>query len=72
MVLIRVSHLFSLGIAEGRETAFTLPHTTANYTVVGRFTNITFPEAGTYWVEVMLNDNLLQRFPLTLVEEEPD
>ena len=56
-------------LVEGKETPFTLASTTSSYTIVERFDRVTFPAAGTYWVEILLDGNLRQRFPLTLVEE---
>jgi len=58
-------------VMEGPENTFLLKATTGVYTVVSRFTGIPFQHAGTYWVEVLLDDRLKQRYPLTLVKIEP-
>jgi len=55
-------------VAEGKDTPFALTSTTSSYTIVERFDRVTFSEAGTYWVEILLDGNLRQRYPLTLVE----
>ena len=55
-------------IAESAETRFSLEDTMRSYTVIGRFTRVSFPAAGNYWVEILLNDDLNQRYPLVLLQ----
>ena len=55
-------------VIEGRENNFELKSSTSVYTVVNRFANIQFPDPGTYWIEVLLDRALRQRYPISLVE----
>ena len=64
----RIVNAINKGVVEGAANQFTLKSTTGVYTVVSRFANIPFEQAGTYWVEVLLDGQLQQRYPLTLVQ----
>ena len=59
-------------IVEGNDNVFQLKSTTAVYTVVNRFANIRLPQAGTYWVEILLDRQLRQRYPITVVQISPE
>ena len=59
-------------IVLGNENSFELKSSTSVYTVVNRFANIEFSEPGTYWIEVLLDTKLCQRYPITLVEISKD
>jgi len=51
-------------LAEGQNVQVTLPSEEASATSVEVFLNITFPAAGTYWVEILLEGDLIIRYPL--------
>jgi hypothetical protein len=51
-------------LIEGKPVPVRLPVETATATNVEMFVNVAFPEAGTYWVEMMLNGDLKIRYPL--------
>lgn len=51
-------------LAEGQAVQVTLPSPEAAATSVEVFINTTFPEAGTYWVEIMLERDMKIRYPL--------
>ena len=59
-------------VVVGNENSFDLKSSTSVYTVVNRFANIRFSEPGTYWIEVLLDGKLCQRYPITLVEIQKD
>ena len=43
-----------------------------NVTAVSIFRNIVLPKPGKYWVEVLLNGDLKQRYPLIAMEIRPE
>ena len=51
-------------LAEGQAVQVTLPSPEASGTSVEVFINTTFPQAGTYWVEIMLERDMKIRYPL--------
>ncbi len=51
-------------LVEGTDVQVTLPSTEAAATNVEVFVNVTFPEPGTYWVEILLEGDLKIRYPL--------
>ncbi|MCF7837776.1 MAG: hypothetical protein K9N49_04025 [Candidatus Marinimicrobia bacterium] len=55
----------------GKEIPVRLPHPEATATNVEIFLNVTFAEAGTHWVEVMLNGRMLIRYPLRVAPVQP-
>jgi hypothetical protein len=59
-------------IAESQETDVKLHDTMAHVTAVTVFGNIVFPKPGKFWVEVLLNGDLKQRFPLIALEFRPE
>jgi hypothetical protein len=51
---------------------FELADIDSHHTLISRFSNIVFPEAGKYWVEVMLDNVLVLNYPILLKEiKEP-
>jgi hypothetical protein len=51
-------------LAAGKDVAVRLPSAEASATSVEVFMNVTFPEAGTCWVEILLDGDLKIRYPL--------
>jgi hypothetical protein len=51
-------------LAEGKNVQVKLPSTEAAATSVEVFINVSFPSAGTYWVEILLEGDLKIRYPL--------
>jgi hypothetical protein len=51
-------------VAEGRKIPVKLPNSEATATNVELFLNLEFHEAGTHWVEVLLDGDIKIRFPL--------
>jgi len=51
-------------LTEGQPVQVNLPSPEAAATSVEVFMNITFPEAGTYWVEILLEQDMKIRYPL--------
>jgi len=39
-----------------------------HHTLVSRFSNLVFPEAGKYWVDILLDNELILNYPLLLKE----
>ena len=60
-------------LAEGENVKVTLANPEAAATSVEVFLNISFPTAGTYWVEILLEKDLKIRYPLRVnqVERRP-
>ena len=48
------------------EQPFELPDIDSHHTLISRFSNLVFPDAGKYWVEVMLDNELFLNYPLML------
>lgn len=57
-------------IVESPEVTFRLEDISQSHTVISKFSNITFPRAGKYWVEVLLDGQLTLDYPLMLVEDK--
>ncbi|NLB65412.1 MAG: hypothetical protein GX803_02960 [Lentisphaerae bacterium] len=58
-------------VAEGKRIPVKLPHVEATATNVELFLNLEFHQAGTHWVEVLLNDDIKIRFPLRVMDVNP-
>ena len=57
-------------LAEGKNVQVKLSSPEASTTSVEVFINIVFPKAGTYWVEVLLENDLKIRYPLRVNQAE--
>ncbi len=57
-------------LAEGKDVSIRLPSDRGAATSVEVFMNISFPEPGTYWVEILLEDDLKIRYPLQVNQIE--
>jgi hypothetical protein len=55
-------------LAETKESPVELAAMLANITAISVFRQLTFPKEGRYWVEVLLNGDLKQRYPLTALK----
>jgi len=51
-------------LTEGQPVQVNLPSPEASATSVEVFMNTTFPETGTYWVEILLEQDMKIRYPL--------
>ena len=60
-------------VVEGKMVNVTLPDSEATATSVEFFLNVKFKDAGTYWIEIILDGNLKLRYPLKAhkVERQP-
>jgi hypothetical protein len=58
-------------VAEGRKIPVKLPNAEATATNVELFLNLEFHEAGTHWVEVLLDGDIKIRFPLRVGKVTP-
>ena len=58
-------------LAEGRELSLHLPQTEVTATNVECFLNLDLREAGTHWVEVLLDGDMKIRFPLRVAQVRP-
>ncbi|MBM4151895.1 MAG: hypothetical protein FJ220_00005 [Kiritimatiellaceae bacterium] len=60
-------------LIEGQDVQVHLPTAETAATSVELFLNLTFPEFGTYWVEILLNGDLKIRYPIRInrVERQP-
>ncbi|HKL22616.1 MAG TPA: hypothetical protein VJ904_12485 [Tichowtungia sp.] len=60
-------------LTEGKDVQVKLPSPEAAATSVEVFMNVTFPTAGTYWVEILLEGDLKIRYPLRVnrIEHRP-
>ncbi|MFA5146387.1 MAG: hypothetical protein WC515_03285 [Candidatus Omnitrophota bacterium] len=47
---------------------FELADIDAHHTLISKFNNLVFPNAGKYWVEVMIDGDLLLNYPIMLRE----
>jgi hypothetical protein len=56
------------GVIEGKSIPFRLPNTEATATNVELFMNVAFPEPGTHWVEIRVDEDLALRFPFRVLE----
>lgn len=55
------------GICETPESEVELKETHSTVTAHSIFRNVPFEKPGRYWVEVLLNDDLKQRYPVTVL-----
>ena len=55
-------------VLETEDQRFSLKGIDSNHTAISEFNNIKFPAAGKYWVEVLLNGELVLNYPMMLVE----
>jgi hypothetical protein len=51
-------------VVEGKVVSVTLPDSEATATSVEFFLNVKFEDAGTYWIEIILDGDLKLRYPL--------
>lgn len=58
-------------IAEGREIEVDLPNPEHSVTNIEFFLNVNFAAEGTYWVEILLDDDLKLRYPLRVNKVQP-
>jgi len=49
---------------------FELKDINAHHTMISKFNNLVFPEAGKYWVEILLNGELFLNYPIILNKSE--
>lgn len=66
----RILGLDSAPIIHDRETTFTLSDLRAKHSVIARFNNLPLTQPGEYAVEILLNHDLILRYPL-IVEKSP-
>lgn len=55
-------------IIEEKEISFELKDTSFSHTVISRFNGLSFPIEGAYWVEVLLDGDLKQRYSFNLTK----
>ncbi len=55
---------FQQVLVEGKQIPVRLPSTESTATNVEVFVNVAFEEEGTYWIEIMLDEDLKIRYPL--------
>lgn len=55
-------------ISEVPEAEVALPETMASVTAHAVFMNVTIPGPGRYWIEVLLDGDLVQRYPLMVLQ----
>lgn len=55
-------------IVEEKEVSFELKDTSFSHTVISRFNGVTFSSEGQYWVEVLLDGDLKQRYAFNLIK----
>jgi len=55
-------------VFETDEQPFALKDIDAHHTLVSRFNNLVFHNSGKYWVEVLLNGELVLNYPIILKE----
>jgi hypothetical protein len=65
---VRVVSASNETVVETEETPIELPATLANVTSVSVFRNTLFQQPGRYWVEVMLDGDLKQRYSLMVLQ----
>ena len=53
------------------EQVFELVDIDKHHTLISRFNNISFPDPGKYWVEVLMDGELLLNYPIILNEIKP-
>lgn len=55
-------------IFQTEEQPFEISDIDRHHTLVSRFNNLVFPAAGKYWVEVLLDNELILNYPIMLKE----
>ena len=65
---IRIVSSSNETIVETEDSPIELPATLANVTSVSIFRNTKFPQPGRYWVEVLLDGDLKQRYALMVLQ----
>ena len=58
-------------LVEGKPVPVKLPNDESNATCIEVFMNVKLDEPGTYWVEILLDDRLILRYPLKAAKIEP-
>jgi hypothetical protein len=58
-------------ISEAQETEIALPATMASVTAFTALMNVTLPGPGRYWIETLLDADLIRRFPLMVLQMMP-
>lgn len=58
-------------VMEGKEITMQLPHTESSVTNIELFMNVKLEKEGTYWVEVLLENDLKLRYPLRVNRVTP-
>jgi len=53
---------------ETKEVSFELKSIESAHTVISKFLNIVFPEAGKYQVEVLLNGQIVRFYPIIVTQ----
>jgi hypothetical protein len=52
------------------EQPFELQDINSHHTLISRFNNLVFPNPGKYWVEILLNGELVLNYPMMLKESK--
>ena len=55
-------------VFETEEQLFELKDIDSHHTLISKFNNLVFPDPGKYWVEVLLNNELILNYPIVLKE----
>jgi hypothetical protein len=58
-------------IAESKPVTVRLPDTEATATCIEFFMNVRFDAPGTYWIEILLENQLKLRYPLRATQVAP-
>ncbi len=53
-------------VIESSDVEFSLTDISLSHTIVSRFNGITFSSPGRYWLEILLDNKLKQRYPIKL------
>jgi len=59
-------------VFQTNEQAFDLTDIDGHHTLISKVNNLVFPGPGKYWVEVLLDGELVLNYPLILREAKPD
>ena len=54
------------------EQHFEIPDIDRHHTLISKFNNLVFPAPGKYWVEILLDNELVLNYPILLKEAEAD
>lgn len=55
-------------IFQTNDQAFNIPDINAHHTLISRFNSLVFPNPGKYWIEVLLDGELVLNYPIMLTE----